>query len=416
MDAGRADGGADAGKPPTACSPSAAPTIPSLGLRRVFSGLDRLVFAAQPKGTNDWYLVRQSGQIMVSKDGAPPSSTPFLDVSSQISLDDLGNEFGLLGLAFPPDYATSGKLYVTLTPSGGDPNEWEDQVIEYQRSTADPYRVDPASKRVLLSLERSSANHNGGHVLFGPDGKLYVGTGDGGGSCNDDKRGAPQDKSSLFGKILRLDPALPPPHAAAGNPFSGANGDARVLHYGLRNPYRFNFDFETGQLYIGDVGQNTAEEIDVALSGVQGLNFGWPAHEGKASGTCSGSSPLAAGSEHTPPILDANRKDDPPGKFSDYLSIIAGPVYHGAAIPSLQGAFIFGDYEGDRMGVLRQCGAQTSPVAIIRKRKDANSGEAGFAAPQGGAFARLTAIVEDSAGELYFVANQDSLLKVEPAP
>lgn len=411
MDAGKKDGGP--GPVVTTCNPSAAPTIPALRLRALYTGIGRLVFAAQPKGTSDWYLVRQSGQILVSKSGAAPESTPFLDVSNQIKLNDAGDEWGLLGLAFAPDYATSGKLYVTLTPTEGD-DAWQDMVIEYQRSAADPYRVDPSTKRVLSKLEVSTGNHNGGHVAFGPDGLLYVGTGDGGGSCNDNKEGAPQDRKQLFGKILRLDPSAPPPHAAAGNPFSGDVGDPRVLHYGLRNPYRFALDPVNGDLFIGDVGQSTEEEISFAPQGAKGLNFGWAAYEGNATGTCP-NRPLASGTTYTPPVFSANRKGT--GLFSDYVSIIAGPVYRGSAIPQLAGAFIFGDYQGDRMGLFYQCGTATSPVAIIRKRKDANSTEAGFAAPSGGEpFALLTAIVEDSNYELYFVANQDTLLKVEPTP
>lgn len=407
---------------PTACDPSVAPTIPPLALETVVSGLSGLTFAAQPPGSSDWYLLQQKGQIRVFKDGAL-SPTNFLDLSSEIpSLMTLPqDERGLLGLAFPPDYAQSGKFYVMLTPTSGPDNN-SDIIREYTRSAADPYVADPTSKKDLIKLAASAFNHDGGNLVFGPDGMLYAGTGDGGGSCNSDKRGAPQNPDTLFGKILRLDPSnASGGYAAAGNPFA-SDGDARVLHYGLRNPYRFSFDRATGDLYIGDVGQDAFEELDFAPSGAKGLNFGWPAYEGKTmsngqNSTCAASS-LRSGSTATAPIADFDRRMSASGDFRDYKSIIGGHVYRGSALPELKGVYFFGDFVGARLGALRQCGSTTSKLTPIAKKRDPNNpNQAGFSLPSGEpAFANVTSIVTDNAGELYLVANFDRLYKVVPRP
>lgn len=410
---GTGGGGGTGGGEPVACDASAAPDVGKLALETVVGGLDKVVYAAQPKGSSDWYLVQQTGTIRVFSNGALRPGN-FLDLSSQIQLFSgaFDDERGLLGLAFPPDYAESGKFYVMLTPTTGADAD-SDMVLEFQRSANDPYVADATPTRTILKLEKSMLNHNGGHIVFGPDGMLYVGTGDGGGSCNDNKVGAPQDPSSPFGKILRLDPKAPAPHAAAGNPFDG--DAARTLHYGLRNPYRFSFDRATGDLYIGDVGQDSYEEIDYVPAGAKGLNLGWAAFEGAHADTCRGRT-LREGSTHTPPIVDIDRRRSATGPFSDYVSIIGGFVYRGSALPQLRGVYLFGDYTGQRMGALVQCGEQTSPITPILKNPDPNTPNApAFKLPSGHpAFRQLTAIVEDNAGELYFVVNRTSLMKLVP--
>jgi glucose/arabinose dehydrogenase len=408
------DARVDAGPPP--CDPTIAPVLPQLALAPVVSERDRLVYAAQPPGSSDWYLVHQKGRVDVFTGGAVRTQA-FLDLSSRFAQNPSeGDERGLLGLAFAPDYAASGKFYVMFTPSmDGDPDQNQDVVLEYQRSASDPFVADPGSRKLLVALDLSAVNHNGGQLVFGPDGMLYVGTGDGGAGCNDNQPNESQQPDSLFGKILRLDPKAAPPFAAAGNPYSGATGDARVLHYGLRNPFRFGFDSLTGDLYIGDVGQNSYEEISLAPSGAKGLNFGWAAFEGDHGGTCPGRA-LATGAQHTKPIVDIDVRDNAPANypFRDYVSVIAGPVYRGTAIPALQGVFLFGDYTGIRMGALRQCGAQTSPISPILKTRDPNSQDRSFTLPAMFRFSALTAIVSDNAGELYFVANRSTLLKLVP--
>ncbi|WP_437774764.1 PQQ-dependent sugar dehydrogenase [Sorangium sp. So ce1097] len=406
-------GGSGGGEPP-ACDASAAPDVGKIALAPVVTGLDRLVYAAQPKGSSDWYLVLQSGRIRVFTGGALREGN-FLDVSSQIQLTTglFDDERGLLGLAFPPDYATSGKFYIAMTPTTGS-NMNRDVVLEYQRSAGDPYVANETPTKTILRPDASAVNHNGGHILFGPDGMLYVGTGDGGGSCGSDKRGAAQDPTSVFGKILRLDPNAPEPYAAAGNPFDG--NASRVWHYGMRNPYRFSFDRLTRDLYIGDVGQDSYEEVDFVAAGVSGLNFGWPAFEGDHGGTCPMGGALREGSTHTPPIVDIDRRRNATGPFRDYVSVIGGYVYRGNALPQLRGVYLFGDYTGDRMGAIVHCGTQTSPITQILKNRDPNTPNAPAFSRQGGlpSFEDLTAIVEDNDGELYFVANRSSLVKLVP--
>jgi glucose/arabinose dehydrogenase len=408
-DGGGGAGGADAGDggdQQAACDPSKAPDVGKLKVETVISGLELLLDAAQPPGSKDWYLVQQRGKIVILPDGSD-TTMPFLDVSSEISLragsDD---ERGLLGLAFAPDFATSGLFYVMMTTTADN----VDRVRQYKKGSA-----APELKQTILVLPGSDVNHNGGNVIFGPDGMLYVGTGDGGGSCNSAKPDAPQlissDPNSVFGKILRLDPANTSGNfAAAGNPFPES---PLVWQYGLRNPYRFSFDRETGDLYIGDVGQDSYEELDFAKAGVSGLNFGWAAYEAKTM-TCGGRK-LRTGTTQTEPIFVADRrKAGCTGQFCDWVSVIGGFVYRGKALPQLKGTYIFGDYNGERMVALRQCDTGTSPITVIRKNRAANEPNTPYLAA--GDFPKLKAMVEDNDGELYFITNDGAFRKLVPGP
>lgn len=401
-----------------------APEVGRLGLETVVSSsaLSGLTDATQPPGSNDWYLTEQRGRVMVLREGETAlTATTFLDLTSEISLRTFGYEDrGLVSIAFAPDYATSGRVYVSVTPNQGAFAN-VDLLLEYTRSADDPYRVDPSSRRIILELRGQRLNdnfitvniHNGGRVAFGPDGMLYLAMGDGGGvNCGDVEPGATQEVDSLFGKMLRLDLSRPAPYGAADNPFV-ADGDPRVWQYGLRNPFRFSFDRANGDLYLGDVGQNSYEEIDYAPSGVAGLNFGWARFEGDTA-TCPHA--LRAGSTHTPPIFVAERFRGATGLYADYNAVIGGIVYRGSALPELQGVYVFGDYVGKRMASLRQCGVATSPVTPILKRCDINEPNAACLQSLNGApaFSELRAVVEDHAGEMYVVANGNSLLKVVP--
>jgi glucose/arabinose dehydrogenase len=217
--------------------------------------------------------------------------------------------------------------------------------------------------------------------------------------------------NSWFGKILRLDPNnVAGKYAAAGHPFPES---PLVWHLGLRNPFRFSFDSASGDMFIGDVGQDSYEEVNYAKADSKALNFGWATYEGKES-TC-GNRPLRAGDKPTDPIFIADRrKNGCQGMYCDWVSVIGGVVYRGSALPKLQGSYVFGDYQGVRMAALRQCATGTSPVAPIRKNVDTNApNAASFGASDFGA---LVAIVEDNAKELYFVVNRNSLRKVIPAP
>src|SRR5690606_6621575 len=254
-------GGGTGGVPE--CDASSPPPIGRLGLETVVQSNDFrvMVYALQAPGADDWYLVDALGTIRVFSNGTL-LPTPFLDVSDLVQDSTFGNsapaggsqgydERGLLSIAFPPDYATSGQFYVTLIPTtiASDLTD-HDLVPEYTRSAENPLVADPASRKVILDLEPGGEGyiegtafsyakyHNASTALFGPDGMLYIGMGDGGGDCNAARPGAPQDITSPYGKILRLDPSKPPPYAADGNPFAN-DGDPRVFHYGFRNPFRY---------------------------------------------------------------------------------------------------------------------------------------------------------------------------------
>jgi glucose/arabinose dehydrogenase len=381
-------------------------------LQTVVTGISRLVYAAQPPGSSDWWLLRQTGQVLIRSGDQTSMLLDLKDLFLSGSATDIGDneERGLLGLAFAPDFATSGTFYLKLTPIvGADASR--DQLHQYKKMGATAMLT-----ATVLNFPASAGNHNGGQILFGPDGMLYVAAGDGGGGCNDGSMtGFPQlisnSPNSWFGKILRLDPSnAAGNYAAAGNPFPES---PLVWHLGLRNPFRFSFDSMSGDMFIGDVGQDSYEEVSYAKAGAKALNFGWATYEGKIS-TC-GTRPLRAGDTATDPIFIADRrKNGCQGMYCDWVSVIGGVVYRGNALPQLRGTYVFGDYQGVRMAALRQCSGGTSPVVPIRKNADPNSpNAASFGANDFGA---LVAIVEDNAKELYFVVNRNSLRKVVAAP
>jgi glucose/arabinose dehydrogenase len=373
---------------PGGCT-AAAPEIPPLRIVAVHDTPGGFAtFAAQPPGSPDWYLVEQSGLIRIVR-GGQFLPTPFLDIEDAIGSDL--DERGLLGLAFHPDYASNGRFFTMATPGSGADGSYApvnaDAVVEWSRSANADLAV--ATKvRDIVVLPTSNSNHNGGTVLFGPDEMLYVATGDGGGSCESAKPGSVQDTGTLFGKVLRLDVEAEPPFAAAGNPFED---DPRVLHYGLRNPFRFGFDRETGDFYLGDVGQSSFEEISFAAAGEAGRNFGWPAFEAATPDTC-GDKPLGGPSPHTPPILSIDRRSGSDDPFADYRSVIGGRVYRGAAMPELDGVYFFADFQGDELGALRVCNGEVyGPVAIPLSSIPADEGT----------LENIGSIVEGNDGELY---------------
>ncbi len=428
--AGGASG--SAGDAPVSCDAGEKPAIGGLGIETALtsSELVGMTYAVQPPDSDDWYLVEQRGRIVVFADGAL-RPTPFFDVRAQITLDASYDERGLHSIAFPPDFATSGLFYIVMTPTSGA-NANRDLVLEHRLSTSDPYVADMTPVREILSLEGAPTSvgmfanlHNAYTAKFGPDGMLYVGMGDGGGSCNDNPgfEDRPQDIASPNGKLLRLDPSADAPYGAADNPFVN-DGDPRVLHYGLRNPFRFGWDAVTGDLYIGDVGQDTHEELDVAPAGAKGLNFGWASEEGDEA-TCPGRA-LRDGATVTPPIFFTSHGGGSglapacsASPFCDYSAIVAGAVYRGTGLPALQGVYLFGDWAGDNLAALYHCGDQTSDVTVIDYVRDANLPDDGYLVKVGTNVPdldSLTAIVEDHARELYLVVNGNSLLKIVPAP
>jgi len=424
--------GGTAGSNGVICDASAKPVIGPLGLEAVLvsSELSGVSYAVQAPDSDDWYLVEQRGRILVFSAGAL-RPTPFFDVSSEIALDLSYDERGLHSIAFAPDYASSGLFYVVLTPTTGARAN-RDLLVEHRRSDGDPYLADMTAVREILSLEGAPEDgrvfpnlHNAYLAKFGPDGMLYVGMGDGGGTCNGNPgfEDLPQDIASPFGKLLRLDLTRAAPYGAADNPFVD-DGDPRVLHYGLRNPFRFGWDLETLDLYIGDVGQDTHEEINVAPADARGLNFGWASEEGD-EGKCPGRT-QRPDSTVTRPIFFTTHGGGsglaPPcstSPFCDFSAIVSGAVYRGSGVPALRGAYLFGDWASDNLAALYHCGSATSEVTVIDYVRDANFPDNGYLVSAGGnvpALESITAIVEDHARELYLVANGDSLLRIVAAP
>jgi glucose/arabinose dehydrogenase len=297
------------------------------GVRLVrIGGFDTPVYVTQPPGDNRRLMVvEQRGRIMVVR-GGRKLPTPFLDIRSQVAY---GGEQGLLSVAFPPDYQQSGRFYVYFTSGGTN------RIVEYRRASAD--RANASSARLVLSMPNLEANHNGGLMVFGPDKLMYVGTGDGGGA-NDRHGGAgnAQDLGSLLGKLLRIDPAASggrPYSVPTSNPFvdrAGARGE--IYSYGLRNPWRFSFDRRTGDLAIGDVGQDAVEEIDFTRRGrAKGANFGWRPWEGRRRNF----------NEPAPgaifPVIQHTHA-------AGFCSITGGYVVRDPNVPSLNGRYVYSDF------------------------------------------------------------------------
>jgi glucose/arabinose dehydrogenase len=297
---------------------------PPVNLRPIASGLNHPVFLTNAgDGSGRLFLVEKPGTIRIVKDGALLAD-PFLDIRDLVK--STGSEQGLLGLAFDPGYAADGRFFVNYIDRDGNT-----VVARYRVSSADPDRADPASGTAILAINQPYPNHNGGDMVFGPDGYLYIGTGDGG--SEGDPLGNGQRLDTLLGKLLRLDVQGDTYAIPADNPFLNRQ-DARpeIWAYGLRNPWRFSFDRETGDLYIGDVGQDSYEEIDFQPPGSHGgENYGWNIMEGfhpYKGGSVGGLAPPVAEYDHT----EGN------------CSVTGGYAYRGTAIPSLSGTYVFGDY------------------------------------------------------------------------
>jgi glucose/arabinose dehydrogenase len=308
---------------------------PKIALVPRFSGLAAPVGVTHAgDNTGKLYVVERAGRIRLIDNGTL-LPTPFLDISTSVLS---GGEQGLLGLAFPPGYATTGRFYVNYTrvPDGNT------VIARYQR-TANPNVADPASDNILLTIPQPFANHNGGQLAFGPDGFLYIGLGDGG-SGGDPQNNA-QNDNSLLGKILRIDVesgvspyAIPPT-----NPFvstAGARGEIWAI--GLRNPWRFSFDRLTGDLYIADVGQSSFEEVNFQpATSPGGENYGWRIMEGSH---CFGDPACSSAGL----ILPVAEYDHGQG-----CSITGGFVYRGQAYPRIQGVYIYADFCSGRFWGLK---------------------------------------------------------------
>ena len=346
------------------------PAFPALSLSRMVG------MAYPPDGSDRLYVVLQPGRI-VSFPNHPEvdSAELFLDIRDRVN--DRGEEEGLLGLAFDPQYADNGHLYVYYSASVPR------RSVVSRFSVNPDGRAGPGSERILLEVPQPFSNHNGGQIAFGPDGYLYIALGDGG--SRGDPQGNGQDLGTLLGSILRIDVSTVDSTGAyavpANNPFVG-HGGARpeIWAYGLRNPWRFSFDRATGELWTADVGQNRFEEVDIIRPG---LNYGWNIMEGEVCFARSGCD--RTGLEM--PVAEYGREGG--------CSVTGGYVYRGSRLASLYGAYVYGDYCSGRIWALRHDGDEvTEHMQIV---------DSGL---------RIPSFAEDAAGELYVLSFDGTIYRL----
>jgi glucose/arabinose dehydrogenase len=361
--------------------------IPPLQLTQVAAGFDRPLFvASEPADARRLYVVEQTGRIQIVDNGIVLNQ-PFLDVSAIVPQASGGDEYGLLGLALHPDFAQNGRFFIYYTRD----SPYGFVVAEYRRSSNDPNVADPSSGSEVLTIEESEAplygNHNGGMLAFGPDGYLYVGVGDGGSA--DDPNGNGQNIDRRLGKILRFDvenPQAPPAgNLPGGNPY--------IWDYGLRNPWRFSFDRCTGDLYIGDVGQGTWEEINIELAGQGHNNYGWNVMEGM---DCFQPPQGCSMDGLTLPVVQHNHQT------GEGESITGGYVYRGNAIPALRGTYLYADFAN--LWIKTLVWKDGSLISQGDLTDDLQSGN----------LEGIASFGEDAAGELYVVDLGGVIFRIQP--
>ncbi len=387
-----ASGAGQATTAPSSPAPSGAPSSPEptidtsgLDVERIAITLDPfatvpgdpLAIATPDDGSGRLFVATRDARIWVVEADGTVAATPMINLEDSIQS---GGEQGLLGIAAHPSFPSDPRVFIGYTNNGGD-----DVVASLRLDEGDPNRLDPESLEPILVVDDFAGNHNGGAVLFGPDGYLYAFLGDGGGGGDPQENG--QDLDALLGKILRLDIdnatgdegyAIPP-----DNPFVGRNGADEIWHWGVRNPWRASFDRATGDLWFGDVGQGSWEEIDVSPAGLGGLNYGWNVMEGAH---CYGG--------------DGCDRDDLTLPVTEYgrdlgYTVIGGYVYRGEAYPFLRGAYLFSDYG---TGLIFAIDAATRDLVDPVQVGSGNGG--------------MSAFGEDADGELYITNLDGSILKV----
>jgi len=316
-------------------------------------------------GSGRLFVIEQPGRIRIVENGELLPD-PFLDIEPLVN--SRGNEQGLLGLAFHPDYAANGLFFVNYTDVNGDT-----VVARYAVSADDPSRADPASAKIILQVDQPFPNHNGGDLVFGPDGYLYIGLGDGG--SGGDPQGNGQNLNALLGKMLRIDVNHGDPYAIPpDNPFAGrAGARPEIWAYGLRNPWRYSFDRATGDLYIADVGQNAYEEVDFQPADSRGgENYGWNKYEGFHA-------------------YDGGATDGLTMPVAEYAhavggcSVTGGYVYRGPSLPALNGVYLYSDYCSGQVWALYRTASGWENVALLN------------------AFFLISSFGEDEVGELYLL-------------
>jgi glucose/arabinose dehydrogenase len=362
------DGSREADRPGSGREGSRPADAPRLRLKPV-ANFARPLFLTQPREDRTrLFVVEKGGRVRIVRDGKVLKE-PFLSVRGRVS--DL-TEQGLLGLAFAPSFSRTRLLYIAFTDRAGDL-----RVEEWRASRANPDRAPHSSRRLVLRVPQPRPTHNGGNLVFGPDGLLYVGVGDGGGPG--DPRRAGQDRGTMLGKILRIDPRQTGKRryrVPTTNPFVRLKGARREIYaYGVRNPWRFSFDRETGAFVMGDVGQEAFEELNYRPRGrLAGANFGWSAFEGNRR-----FNPRIRARRHVRPMHTYGRDRG--------CSVIGGPVVRDPGLPSLHGRMLYSDF----------CSGQISSI-VPRAPRGRLPRREGLKVSLAASFG------EDSAGRIYVVS------------
>jgi len=353
-----------------------------LGVEQVASGLDQPVFLTAPVSDPRLFIVEQPGRIRVVENGRLLDK-PFLDIVNKVRS---GGEQGLLSVAFHPQYRSNGFLFVNHTDKNGDTR------IERYTVSSDRNVADPRSAKVILSIDQRYSNHQGGLNLFGPDGMLYIGMGDGG--SQGDPHGNGQNRNALLAKLLRLNVDRGEPYLIpAANPYAkggGGGGRAEIWAIGLRNPWRFSFDRFSGLLYIADVGGDRFEEVNVVPMSIAGVNYGWNVMEGPQ---CSRSSGCDQTGLQKPALSYATHQNST-------CAIIGGSVYRGQKIPEIKGQYFYSDYCNSW---LRSFGFADGKVTDQHEWPIGKLGS-------------ITSFGEDAQGELYICTSSGRVYRIIKSP
>jgi glucose/arabinose dehydrogenase len=358
----------------TATTTAALPNLAAVHIKLtpIASGLQRPVAFAVRKGDNALYIAQQTGVIVAYVNGARLPAT-VLDIHSEVST---GNEQGLLGITFSPDGST---LYIDYTDTNGDTRV---QAFPIQGRVA-----QKSARRQVLFVHQPYSNHNGGEVITGPDGMLYIGLGDGG--SENDPQNYGQNLSSFLSKILRINPAASGSASysvPSDNPYvNDKQARPETWMWGLRNPWRFSFDRANGDLWIGDVGQNTWEEIDHAPAGQKGINWGWSLRE--ADHRFKGDQPPGG----RDPILELSHSDG-------FCAVVGGYVYRGKAIPALDGAYLYSDDCNSKVFGMTQRGGTLVANQYLGVRSNA-----------------ISSFGQDASGELYVLSLGGTVYRIDQA-
>ncbi|HYC49711.1 MAG TPA: PQQ-dependent sugar dehydrogenase [Gemmatimonadaceae bacterium] len=358
------------------CSDPNPPLPSALRVTPFVNGLSAPIFLASPPGDARVFIAEQGGRIRVVVDGALVEE-PFLDISSKISA---GGERGLLGFAFHPDFATNGFFYVNYTDLNGDTK------IERYHAQPSALTADAASASHVLGIPQPFSNHNGGMLLFGPDGNLWIGTGDGG--SGGDPQGNGQRTTTLLGKMLRISVGAADGYAIPlDNPFATSTAvRTEIWGLGLRNPWRYSIDRGTGLLYVADVGQNAWEEIHVVRTNASPVNFGWVIMEGTRC--------------YNAESCDMNGLDIPVLEYphAEGCSITGGFVYRGSFIPGIRGHYFYSDFCTGFLRSFRYADGRAT------QQREWDVGDLG----------NVMSFGEDSAGELYILSSNGTVYRIVP--